>query len=139
MAILDNIEVRIKCDGEILAEYDDPDEDAPHDTRTTTKFIEATPGAKFTLEVSIMPGYSFHGTDGVYISRRMDGQRCNPSMISKSPRDASVTHSFTKKIDSDTQFDDESGQWLKSWFTFGQVEIRTDSLGCSCFRGTENI
>lgn len=128
MAILDNIEVRIKCDGEILTEYDDPDEDAPHDAETTTKFIEAKPGARFLLEVSIMPGFKFHCTDGVYVSRRMDGQRCNPTYFDKSSRGNSVPHALTEVISSDRQFDDQSGQWIRSWFSFGQVEVCMEFL-----------
>ena len=53
MAILDNIEVYITSNGGVLTEYDDPDEHVPHDTKSTTKFIEAIPGAKFSIEISV--------------------------------------------------------------------------------------
>ena len=76
MAILDNIEIRIKSNGRFLDEYNEPDESTTHDLDTTTKYIEATPGAKFSIEVLVRAGYLFHGGDCLIVDRRMDGSDC---------------------------------------------------------------
>ncbi|MCJ1363319.1 hypothetical protein MMC16_002426 [Acarospora aff. strigata] len=89
MAILDNIEIRIKSNGRFLDEYNEPDESTTHDLDTTTKYIEATPGAKFSIEV---------------LSIALDS-------LGKSPYVMICI------------FDNQSGQWKKALFSFGQVEI----------------
>lgn len=130
MPILDKIEVRIRSKGEILTEYDDPDEQAAEDTKTVTKFIEATPGVGFSIVVSLMRGYKFHGADYVYVRRRMDGLRCRADLIPKTASGDSVTRAITCEIESEKRFDEKTGQWKKASFSFGQIEIGTRIFWC---------
>lgn len=110
MAILHKIEVRIRSDGDILTEYDDPDKDLSREAKTVTKLIKATPGAKFHFEVLLLPGYDFQGADCVYVSQYMDRLHCNSLSIGKRSCGSSITHTLRTHINSDTHFDDESGQ-----------------------------
>jgi len=124
MPILKEVEVRIKSAGELLTEYNDPDESAPGDANTTTKFVEATSGAKFSIEVSINRGYYFNGADCVIINRCMDGQACRTHhIVSKKARSNPVTQALKRSIHNDKAFDTEDGQWKTGSLTFARVEI----------------
>ncbi|KAI9880180.1 MAG: hypothetical protein M1830_004999 [Pleopsidium flavum] len=106
MAILKKVEVRIKSGGGFLAEYNDPNESAPSDANTMSKFIEATSGAKFSIEVSINEGH------------RIDNKKA------RSPRD---TRALKRSIHNVRAFDAEDGQWKTGSFTFARVEILENS------------
>lgn len=124
MAILSKVEVRIKSAGEPLTEYNDPDESELGDDSTTTKFIEATSGPKFSIEILLHNGYNFHGSDCVIVSRRMDGQTCcMHNIINKDDSRERVTQALKKSIGRDRIFDAESGQWKERSFTFARVEM----------------
>ncbi|KAL8682857.1 MAG: hypothetical protein Q9186_001103 [Xanthomendoza sp. 1 TL-2023] len=74
MAILKDFEVRVvsKSTGKPLQEYDSPETTAV-DHYTIEKFIEATTGEDFAVEVFIKEGYSCHRAWGVWVGINIDG------------------------------------------------------------------
>ncbi|KAL8812682.1 MAG: hypothetical protein Q9223_007230 [Gallowayella weberi] len=74
MAILDDFEVRVisKSTGQPLQEYDNPDKTAV-DHNTIDKFIEATTGKDFAVEVFAKMAYQNHGERGLVVGIIIDG------------------------------------------------------------------
>lgn len=121
MAVLDNIEVRIKSDGKVLAEYDDPDEHTPRDPTTATKLIEATAGGTFSVEISVQRDFKFHEADCVKFDPCMDGHAWGGKVIANKRL---AGHTLAGRIDVAKWFDHTSGQWMEASFSFGRLEVR---------------
>ncbi|KAL8690457.1 MAG: hypothetical protein Q9224_004404, partial [Gallowayella concinna] len=75
MAILNDIEVRVvsKSRGKPLQEYDSPKKTDAVDQHTIEKFIEATTGEDFAVEVFVKKGYTCKGAWGLRVGINIDG------------------------------------------------------------------
>ncbi|EXJ80328.1 hypothetical protein A1O1_08472 [Capronia coronata CBS 617.96] len=71
MPCQDLMDVRVLVDGKPLQEYLDPD--GPADTsHQQTRYIEVKAGQKFSLEVTLLPGFEFYNGRGVFANLRVD-------------------------------------------------------------------
>lgn len=133
MAVLDKVEVQIKCNGQVLPEYDDPEATGPSDGLIITKYIEAIPGAQFSIDATLPKGYQFHGANAARITLRMDGLNRAHSTVDKDPKSNTVTKPETRSFRYETIFDEKSAKWRQASFQFGDIEISVFYKSCTCF------
>ena len=116
MAILKDIEVVIRVNGQELKEYDD--EDASNDDESSvSKYVEATSGAEFQILTSAPKLYRF-SSDAVAIKIYMDGAYVDDALFSK--EDAGWTGAWKKSFDGARRFD--GSRWKVKPFKF--IEIK---------------
>lgn len=121
MAILEGLEVRIKCNGEFLQEYDDPEAEANEESSQVVKYIEAVPNAKFSIHLSVSPEFNYFAADALRLRTQFDHQKARVKWRGK--RDALVVELSKEKF-----LCPESGEWKCSKFCFGSVDVGTSFL-----------
>lgn len=104
------LDVSLRVGGRRLPEYDDDndDTDAP---KTTTKWVEATTGAIFTVHVHLGPGFPYSAED-IEARVKLDGKYATASLIE--PSSGHAAHSLEiKGIRSN-----KTGDWVLERFKF---------------------
>ena len=119
MAILDGIEVQIQVVGRPSIEYDDPESATePHSANLcTVKYIEAAPGATFSIYLSTRSGFTFEGGNLLHTKIELDNRTPTSYLLRRDhlPYDM-------KRL---TTFCEESGKWMESSLAFGSLSVGT--------------
>ncbi|KAI9790606.1 MAG: hypothetical protein M1816_004938 [Peltula sp. TS41687] len=114
MAILEGIEVRVKCNGEFLAEYDEPEAVAGRNDLEVVKYVEAIPNAIFSVQLDVRPGFQYEGADALRITRQFDDNK---------PRYYYLPwHQQRNEWSTEKYLCDKSQQWKLTKFAFGSVD-----------------
>ena len=117
MAILSGFEVRIKSNGQYLTEYNDPASNAQDDGDEIDKYIEAVPGAQFSIEIAVTKKFGYAGADAVHAGYKIDGLKRRWYLFSNRRLGITPSHSlrdeaFIRK---------ETGRCERAKFAFGQL------------------
>ena len=91
MAILGQVEITVSSEGQVLKEYDPPSADvldgsaSPQatDPKRIVKYIEATPGANFSINYSASKGMRFGRAKYLVLSTSVDGQAVSSPAVFK--------------------------------------------------------
>ena len=130
------IEIQI-LSGQALKLYDDPDAHEIEDDRTRQLYVEAITGATFSVKVTLTNKFDISAlrpTDAIRISLNLDG-RCSCGYhfsradIESNRLRGQVTEST---FAGHRQCDAKTGQWTRSDFSFGALELST--LNTSIYR-----
>jgi hypothetical protein len=99
MAVIGLFGCQVLVDGKALEERryeeDDDDSEYPEATEVATRYIEAVPGANFTIKLDVMPGYCFGNADHLGADFKLDGQLQDRPVIAKSHYSKSEGYSYT--------------------------------------------
>ena len=122
----DFIDVRVLVNGQPLQEYADA-----HGTRDenqkTTRYVQVTAGQKFTVLVTLCPGFDFLGAPQVLTELKID-QDENFMYETIAYRDANAYRGILQSpekvtYDSSHGKDDSTGKWYNYDFEFGALGV----------------
>ncbi|KAK0514523.1 hypothetical protein JMJ35_003140 [Cladonia borealis] len=122
MAILKEIEVVIRVNGQELKEYDD--EDASNDNESSvSKYVEATSGAQFQIATTAPRSYQF-SSDALLMKIYVDGVYVEGSLLRK--KDAGWTRGWDQYHDGPRRFDGD--RWEVKPFKFMEIKAVENEL-----------
>jgi hypothetical protein len=124
MAILEDFEVSVVATetGQALEEFDNPKDDPIVNQFLTEKYIQATTGVRFQVQVHVKPSFNLYHADGIGVSINIDGGVVNHMRFYHKER---VENSRKKKqplIDGHVAHKMGS-RWVESPFVFGSIDI----------------
>ncbi|KAF2418229.1 hypothetical protein EJ08DRAFT_683937 [Tothia fuscella] len=120
---VDGLTAEILVNGVALANYDPPEEDIDEDLeKTTTKYIEAQPGANFQINININREYKHRYCD-LLISVILDGNQVE-NIIARKERFQNFT-TCTTPIDSHSYY--TGSAWRKRKFLFSKLVLDENS------------
>lgn len=124
MVTNDHIEVHIvaSSDGRQLAEYDDPKASASSDRHLLERFIEATTGLIYRIEVKVKPEFELFAADGISFNLNIDGEVVNQSVYYGRVEVEKRQRTGSPFIDSWAMLL-EGSLWRKLTYTFGSLKI----------------
>ena len=114
MAILKNIKVAIRIDGQELKEYDDEDY-VNDDQSSVSKYVEAASDAEFEITTSAPSWYPFT-SDALQISAYLDGAYVDNWMLRK---EKAGVHAWQLCLNGARRFDGK--QWEIQPFKFREI------------------
>ena len=65
MVNIEGVEICIRYNGQTLTEYEDPEQQHSQSSLHQARYIEAVPGEKFSISVSLTPQFRSYGSNGV--------------------------------------------------------------------------
>lgn len=124
MAILEDVEVSIVATetGQALEEFDNPKDDPTTNPRFTEKYIQATTGVRFQVQIYVRPSFNLYKAHGIDVTVDIDG---------------GVVHHTTfydkkwleeNRADKQPFIDDHvlhkmGSRWVESPYLFGSIDI----------------
>lgn len=114
------VDARILVDGQPLEEYHDPDND------DNVRYIQATAGQTFVLQVTFLPGFKLQWAPHLYFEFKIDDV---PLRYYRDHSSKSVVHRkgvLTRELrlsHHGQRVKKGNGQWTRALFTFGALGI----------------
>ena len=130
------ITAKIFSNGQVLKFYDDPDAAEVEDNHARHHYIEVVAGSTFDVKVDLTPQFKFHAMKaehavGVWI--KIDGQEGGGQRKTKK----SLQEEFSRGkpyefvFSGPRHFCQETGQWMRSDFSFGNLVLSMLGLSFS--------
>ena len=136
MAVWATIQINIVSEGKELVEYRDPQEGStPSSDAKQTRYIEATTGAKFSVDVKLLPGFQLSNADGVQYRILIDNDKGGYfggfAGHELSAEEGKVVMPHSSSTDGSIFQDAQTKKWHSWKFSFGGVAISE----CRNFQG----
>lgn len=132
------ITAKIISNGHVLELYDDPDAAEIEDTHARHHYVEAVAGSTFLVKVDLTPQFELNrmkAEHAVKVRVRIDGRR--NSLYSQKFTKECLQDTFsqgkpgTAVFTGPTQFCKETGQWMLTDYSFGNLVLSTLGLSFS--------
>jgi hypothetical protein len=119
MAILNQLQIRVRSGGRILPEHEIPaddeayenDLDQPNDENRIYRYIEAIPGADYQIVANVEPRFAFGQADYLSVRLYIDGKRSGATHLTKDDLSRTISGSHTTM----------NGVWKKLPFRWAQL------------------
>ncbi|KAI9882473.1 MAG: protein kinase rio1 [Watsoniomyces obsoletus] len=118
MVKIKGIDIRVKCNGQFLTEYDDDagQDDAAHDG-PLVKYIEAIPGAKFSVLATLSSEFGYYSANSVAASFQVDNHDRQQFLVGRYPFGVSV------EVSSQQYLCKQSSLYKEADLAFGTVVL----------------
>ena len=110
------IQAEVLVDGQPLTEYPNPEGDA-HDEDEMIRFVEAKAGKRFTVRVSLWPGFDFKKADVVRFELQFDQETSYSNNVCRfrdvSAHGETLTEPWTNDFADTCVVDQDTGGWIR--------------------------
>lgn len=124
MVQLQGVRVHVVCSSSarVLDEYSDITVVPSGNKLLAERFIEATTGLKFQIEVNIEPSFELWDADGIYIRVIIDGGVVKKAIFYSKEQVEEQKRTSTPFIDGSAIYQ-EGSAWCKAMYSFGSLNI----------------
>lgn len=120
------LSIAVISGGDTLQMYDDPEMDGDGDPNECVRYIEATTGAKFEIQVTLDSSFVWAGSNTVRVVAVYDGDKRGWSMdFSRKLLPTAGTWRHSIDFKSVSKWCQSSQQWKSGYLSFGALEAST--------------